>query len=554
MSWGPQKLVARVAEGPAFVPARKSFLSHLQFSSRTPCRPYPRFSQSCRASHIKHTNQFSTFHALREAVPIGSTPDIDLDGQVRYEGPAEGEKLEKLPSHSHLDIQQLPTSSIYDLLRKQAAAGNVDQTRVIVEYLVRQRSESPNAQLYTALILANVNPEQGSAEQITQILREMGKHRIGLDTGICHAVLKVLSVHVDHLLRADILDHMHRRWIELSTEGRHYVAAALLREGDLESGLQAITDLQTSSPELTPAWLVEMAVDLLLEADEVGRALDLIISAGSGARIDALSPAVYHALLDEASMRHHLNATVWAWNSQVAPGLLEPSAGVCLNVLATASHHGDSELAAEAFQRLGALGTILTIREYELMYQSYLTSPRPDIGAALGTLTIMSENGIEPTIACTRPLYTFLLQRPRFREHALQSALQLRRSGRRVPLALLNTLLEVHAATGELAEALEVYRSLPDFEEYSVSGGERIPFANTDTFDLMFATMGKCEYDTVSDICGTATTIWEDQQAMGIPLTEKICARLILIYERSGQTEQVNELVEESRRCGWTLS
>ena len=134
---------------------------------------------------------------------------------------------------------------------------------------------------------------------------------------------------------------MSQQWFTVTTEGRQYIAAALLREGDLELGLDAVKERQADGPEAAPAWLIELATDLLFETSQISSALDLIMSYKTNDKTSTLSPAVYMALLDQASLQHHLSGTGWAGSAQVATGQLDPGAGVCLNVLATAAHHGD---------------------------------------------------------------------------------------------------------------------------------------------------------------------------------------------------------------------
>lgn len=453
----------------------------------------------------------------------------------------------KLPDQ----LQALSTPTLYEHLLRRAAAGDVLGTRELVVHLVRERGEHPSTRLYDALILSNASPAMGSASQVATLLVEMEGHGIAPDASTCHYALKALSVHVDQLLRADTLDLMRRRWFTLTTEGQVYVAAAQLREGDLEGGLLGIAEIQSSQPMHLPSWLIEMAVDLLLEAGEVGRAMRLVVSYQRANPDAELSMAVYEELLDEASMLQHLEATVWVWNCQVVPEHLRPGSGVCMNVLSTAAQHGDSELAAQAFRRLGALGVVFSAPEYELMCRAYLKGPHPDLSAALTTLTIMAENGLKPPAACTRPLYAYLSKKPQLLSRALEIALQLRHDGRTVPLEILNTFLEVHASRADGSGALEVYRMLQAFQIDQVPGEMRVVFVNAETYDHLYTAIARGGSSGAFAAYEAAMSAWEDQRAIGIPLTAEHYGNLVWISERSGRSEGMEGLQNVAQQLEW---
>ncbi|KAK1056458.1 hypothetical protein LTR33_013886 [Friedmanniomyces endolithicus] len=133
-----------------------------------------------------------------------------------------------------------PTPYLYTRLRTLAYGGKTRECRELAEYIVKNRREKPSTQLYSALILSNTSHDNGGAWRVLEYLEEMREAGLQPDTGTCHAVLKVLAVHPDHLLRADILEYMRVRWYQLGEEGAHDVAAGLLREGLFEQAMQRI--------------------------------------------------------------------------------------------------------------------------------------------------------------------------------------------------------------------------------------------------------------------------------------------------------------------------
>lgn len=85
----------------------------------------------------------------------------------------------------------MSTDELYTLLRQYASKGHVRKVDELVETLVRKRHEEPNAKIYAALILANIDCEHGSAERVKTLLDEMAEEGIILDHAVCNNILKV---------------------------------------------------------------------------------------------------------------------------------------------------------------------------------------------------------------------------------------------------------------------------------------------------------------------------------------------------------------------------
>ena len=89
--------------------------------------------------------------------------------------------------------RKLTKSDIYEELRRASVRGNYLKVREIVEVLVKERNEAPNARIYLALILANTDPQDGSPAEVERLLVEMIAENIVPDSAAYHAVLKVKS-------------------------------------------------------------------------------------------------------------------------------------------------------------------------------------------------------------------------------------------------------------------------------------------------------------------------------------------------------------------------
>ena len=373
------------------------------------------------------------------------------------------------------------TRFLYGRLRSAAAHGKQPQCQEIAEYLVKIRREKPNLQLYNALILSNIHNHFGAAWRVHDLLDEMREDGMQPDVGTCHAVLKVLSIHLDHLLRTEILDYMHKRWFQLTEEGWHDMIAGMLREGLFEQALERLDKMRRERMQIEP-WLQDMAIFVLCDAGEIEEAFRIM-----RARYDAgelqLRQGVWAYLLDKGSEARHHNATSLVWMSQVNQGYLNPSSGICLNVLATAAQAGDAAMATEVFTHLSKRGTAFKPVHYELLISAYLSADPPDLGRAISILTIMPLEKLEPTIAQTRAIFVYLKDKPALVKHALTTLRELHGQDRKISITILNLLIECYIEQKNLPEAMKVYKLIHTFAP--LGHGAQKSFANIDTFNLL---------------------------------------------------------------------
>lgn len=335
---------------------------------------------------------------------------------------------------------------------------------------MKERGETPNLRLYSALLHSCVSAEHGSAAKVASFLREMKSEGIELDAETCHNVLEALAVHPDYLQRAEILEYMRERWFPLTNEGHNYIVAALLRDRNYELALEKIDTMALEGIHVHP-WLYDKAIYMLLDIGEVEEAYQLAVS-----RLDLdMSPAVWNRLLDVASKSCHHEATKYVWKSRVESSYMIPSSGICFNVLNTAARNGDAELATDVFRVLGNRRTAFTHHHYEMLIEAYIAAE--DLKSSLSVLIIMKEAGIKLEASSTLSIFQYLQRhksRPMLAYHILQ---EIHDAGDKVPTVAMNCAIQACVAIKDLDGAIEMYKAIHTVCEEG---------PNTATFNLLF--------------------------------------------------------------------
>lgn len=335
-------------------------------------------------------------------------------------------------------------------------------------------------------------------------------------------VVKVLSVHLDYLLRADILEYMRQRWFTLTPQGHQHVAAALFRECQLEMGLEKLDEMKDESIHIPP-WLSDLATYALAASGEFSDALRLLKDQIALGDMN-ISSALWTFVLDHASAAFHYEVASYCWKSQVEPGYLNPASGTCLNVLITAARNGDAALATSAFHVMGKRGTLFTAIHYEQLLNTYLTANPPDLRAALTVLTIMSTVKLEPDKTSTRTLFTYLRTDEQKCFEAFEILTSLEEADRPVPIAALNVVIEAHVQHRNLDQALTIYKALHTFEP--LDSASHKPLANLDTFNYLLR--GTYRASTGADY-ETAVFLVSEMLALNIKPNALTYDRLVLV-------------------------
>ena len=507
------------------------------------CPSYGRsFSKPLRRPLLKLNGVKQRCRYAQEAQSVDFVPNPYLRSGTFRPGlkyqPALPQKKEKRPRLSRARaIPELSTEDAYEELRQAARQGDYVRVKEYVKLLVGERNEKPSAQLYHAMILANAHPRHGSPSEVVSLLLEMVQHDIHPDSTVYHAVLRVLSVHPDYLLRKEIIEQLHQRWFSLTPEGWHDVIAGLIRDRQLETAMVNLQNVEQKGVKIEP-WLFDMLSYTLCEMSEFDEALKLMQRRFWSGE-SRISPTLWYHLLDSASRALHHDAVAFVWRTRVEPGHLQPPDGICINVLNTAARHGDAKLATAVFYALSSRKHTLQPHYYETLLESWLESH--NLKAAFTILSVMLETRMPPSEASTRAIYQYLCDDPGRPTKALQILHQLKNEDRPMPHAALNVILEAYIHYNDLGSALEKYKSM----HMIIPSGP-----NTSTFNILFR---GCRFAQRKDL---AMFLASEMLALNVAPNALTYDRLILVClnakgEPDGGFEDAWRYFEEMRQVDW---
>ncbi|KAK4146819.1 uncharacterized protein C8A04DRAFT_34706 [Dichotomopilus funicola] len=318
------------------------------------------------------------------------------------------------------------TSVIYEVLRslrKQKDQGN--KIRRLVQFLVEQRGEPPNALLYEALVTANWDTATGSADELVAIYKDMEAAGVAPSPGWYHSALRLLAIHPDYLSRNRYLKRMKESSVALTDDGKFSVALGLLRDGQTEMALDCWDEMRRSKMQI-PEWVSSIFFYALMMRGVVDEALQLFqeILEMAGNKPEGVPLILWSYLLDECSRNLHYEGTRFVWDTMVTPGTINPADGILLNVLNTAARHGDAALATTVVELLAAREARVGLHHYEPLMESYVQGG--ELESSFRVLCIMNDAGLVPDHSGTRPILAALRQAPELR----------------VPAAAINVVLE----------------------------------------------------------------------------------------------------------------
>ncbi|KAK3688555.1 hypothetical protein B0T22DRAFT_157301 [Podospora appendiculata] len=419
-----------IVNAAATPPPRRSQLDPGHGLRRPLTRPHPRPRSPCLAQSL-HTDSPGTPVTVSDLVQ-GGLPQLRLAS----------------------------TPVIYETLRElRNHQGQGKKIRQFVQYLIKDRCEKPNIFLYEALITANWDV-LGSADELERILDALAEDGIEPSQSLYHSALRLLAVHPDYLLRNRILRDMRLGRTALKPDGKCSVALGLLRDGQWEMAVDYLDDMMRDKVDVPP-WVLDIYMFTLGSLGFVNEALHLLQQRLDAAdnRATAVSHSIWYFLLDECSRALHYPGTKRIWDDMVEPGTLNPSDGMTLNVLNTASRNNDPELATQAIQHLSARRVKLGTHHYEALIDSYAHGG--DLENALQVLCIMGTSaGIIPDAASTRSIYALLKRHPDLISKATGLLLELRKRVE-IPISAVNVLIEAACSHTDdetmLAKALEIY-------------------------------------------------------------------------------------------------
>ena len=176
-------------------------------------------------------------------------------------------------------------------------------------------------------------------------------------------------MHPDSLLRSSILDSMAKQWVSLTPIMEHFVTAGYIREGQLELSLQ---NIERMHQQKTPVgqWLYGLMIHSLCEVEDLEAVLRILYYA-EDERVDIPTYTLHH-VLDRASECLDLDLTKLIWRDMVEPRYINPSTGICYNVLLTAARAGDKALADSVSKVLSHRQSKPSGLEYDLLDETYI--------------------------------------------------------------------------------------------------------------------------------------------------------------------------------------
>lgn len=219
-----------------------------------------------------------------------------------------GLSLESFPAFSR--AEDVPISHLHERLRHLASLEDTyERIASLVEYLIVERGEKPALIHYDALIRANASAEQGSAAVVEDLLKEMREEGINPDSGLYHAVLQVLAIHPDYILRNRIMQEMKERWLGLSPEGWHSLVTGLLRDRQFESAMDKLEQMHADEVEVQP-WLYDIFLYQLCEIGELDEAFR-ILHYRFERKSTGISFSMWYYLLDHFSRNFHVGVPLY---------------------------------------------------------------------------------------------------------------------------------------------------------------------------------------------------------------------------------------------------
>ncbi|KAK3990116.1 hypothetical protein QBC44DRAFT_326248 [Cladorrhinum sp. PSN332] len=359
-------------------------------------------------------------------------------------------------------LDATPVANIYKAIRTlQDIQDSATKIRMLVYYAVK-RGERPNSDLYEAMVAAACDPRKGFGDELHNIWIEMAALEVAPSASFYHTMLKALAIHPDYLTRGVVLKRMELEGVELSLEGRSYVALGLLRENQIEMALDYLEEMRQGGFTVS-YWVAETFVFVLGRRGFLDEAFQLLLSqlGSMDTGIDRISLNLWHFVLEECSKEMHYAGTKTAWDEIVEPGILNPSDGLTSNVLNTAARYGDSTLAMQAIQKLSAKKVKLNAVHYEALLEAY--AQQGDLAQAFEVLCIMAESGIQAELASTRPIFKLLMRSPELGGSCMEILTDLQKRQHQIPSSALNVVLEFAAVRGGMEVAMDVYDEIRPF-------------------------------------------------------------------------------------------
>ena len=259
------------------------------------------------------------------------------------------------------------------------------------------------------------------------------------------------------------------------------------------------------------SWLYDIIVYMLCETGDFEEVLKIMRDRVSNDE-SSISGTLWYYILDTASQALHHETTFYVWRKRVEMDYLNPPSGLCINVLNTATRHGDFRLAADVFRILGRRTYTFQLHHHEALLESYLIAS--DLKAALTVLTAMTSAGVAVDESSTRLIYLYLRNSSSRPAQALKILRSLRKSECTIPTPAINCIIEASVYLNDLPFAVETYKTL---HKLCSSG------PNTATFNALFR---GCNRSSRKDL---AMFLASEMLTLNVPPNSLTYDRLMLI-------------------------
>lgn len=340
----------------------------------------------------------------------------------------------------------------------------------VVRHLVTKRGRKPDAFLYQCLIRANVDPRHGSARVVADLLQEMRTRGVSPTNAVYHAVLDVLAVHPDYVLRNEVLREMRQAWHAPSSSGQVSIVVGLLRDGQHEMALEKLEELDSSGVPI-PFWLYDIFIFAFGELGIHDETL-MILQRRLRDPEASVPHNIWFFLLDVFAQGAYYEGISYVWNRMVLSGRLVPSDGTAIHVLDTAARHGNASLAMQVIEMLLSRGRRLAMHHFEPLLE--IQAATGDLRKAFTTICIMAKAGLQPDLSSTRAVFQ-QLQDSTSRTREAITILQDLKYDHHVPIAAFNTVLQAKLLQDGQLAGLDLYRALggmcsdaPDLETFKL--------------------------------------------------------------------------------------
>jgi hypothetical protein len=188
---------------------------------------------------------------------------------------ANGQHGDEIKSDSAATVETL-----LDMLEAKSTSklASYRESQTIARRIMSQLGSSVDKEtlhaIFRNLILSQAAPD-GSVARVIKYLGEMKDEDLTITHEDCIAILKVLAVHPDFVLRSQALQYMESSWFVLGDEAEHHVLAGLFRDSQLERAIEGFVSMQERGVRIE-RWLFDLAMVTLASQEELDDVLVLL--------------------------------------------------------------------------------------------------------------------------------------------------------------------------------------------------------------------------------------------------------------------------------------